>query len=207
MSKCEQVAMIIQGLQQQDDPSLGKCGTAEKRERGREYKKRYVIRAGGRACDDVVALEGQDPELDWAQVVEICNDALCFEGGYVHVRGEYGEGGKFSRLSAKFHVAICQEDHKVGKLSSKKNKNDDWCCGEMFGASTGKKQVRGSDGTSYAQVLNIDGSFLRKQEWDETVGDNRWVVFASNNDENVRSLCLLGKCSNSCPVLLYADFM
>jgi len=199
MSKCEQVAMMLQGLQKQDDPSLGCNGTAEKREYHREYKKRLRIAAGGSACDDGDALEGQDPELEWAQVVKICNDTLCFEGGYVHVRGKYGEGGKFgkfSRLSAKLHVAICQEDHKVGKRSHKKNKNDDWCRGEMFGASTGHKIVRGSDGTSYAQVLKMDGDFLHKSEWDEAVGDNRWAVFASNNHHNVRSACLLVRCSN-----------
>jgi hypothetical protein len=196
MSKCERVAMMVQGLQRQDDPSLGSNGTAEKRDYHREYKKGYVSTAVGRACDDGVALEGQDPELEWPQVVKICNNALCFEGGYVHVRGKYGEGGKFSRLSAKFHIALCQEDHKVGKRSVNKNKNDDWCCGEMFGSSTGQKIVRGSDGTSYANLLKMDDSYLHKPEWDEAVGDNRWVVFASNNDENVRSVCLLLRCSN-----------
>ncbi len=198
---------MVQALQRQDDPSLQSNGTDEKREYHRQYNKGYHSPAIGLACGDGVALKEQDPDLEWPEVVSICNNALSFEDGYVIVRGRYGEGGKVSRQSAKLHVAICQEGHKVGKTSGKKNKNDDFCCGEMWGTSTGKKNVRGSDGTSYAQVLKMDGSYLGKPDWEEAVGDNRWTVFESDNDKNVRSVYLLLRCSNWSPVFLYADFI
>ena len=109
----------------------------------------------------------------------------------------YDEEGKASRLSAKLHVAICQEDHKVGKRSHQKNKDDNFACGEMFGASTGRRLVRGSDGIAYATVLKLDGSYLSERRvWDEAAGENRWAVYASNNVKNVKLVCHFLRFSN-----------
>ena len=53
------------------------------------------------------------------------------------------------------------------------------------------------DGTKYAQVLKSDGSYLSERRvWDESVGENRFAVYASNNDKNVRSLCHFPCCTD-----------
>jgi len=90
------------------------------------------------------------------------------------------------RLSAMFHVALCQAGDKMGQRSVLRRKDEEYCYGEMFGGSTGKVLARG-DGGKKAVVVRYDGTFLHSREvWDEAVDGNRVVLYISSNANNCR---------------------
>ena len=139
-------------LRQDDDPTMKICGTEEKREKVRQYTQgRKEARA--RATNEDMEGVRRDPDLNSQELVDLCNNALSFEGRQALTRGIDGFQATVVRLSAMFRVAVCQKDHKVGKRSRHKKAGGTCCWGEMFGASIGDKIVRKVDGTKYAQVL------------------------------------------------------
>jgi hypothetical protein len=182
---------MLRCLQRDDDPTvpLQSSGIEEKRANRHKYdqsrRTEHVLDANEGMEEDMEGVP-RDPDLTLQEVANIYNNSLSFQGTQAQIRDIDNMLVKKDRLATMFHVALCQEDHKIGKRSSLKRTTDQYCWGEMFGASTGKILMR-VDGTNYAQVLQCDGSFIRDRDvWDATVDGNRKVIYVGNNSDNCR---------------------
>ena len=172
-------------LQQVDDPAKRSSGTEEKRAYISTYSKSRLCPAPNE-CTEATDGVNRDPDLTSVEVAKLCNNALSFEGTLAQIRGIDNMLVVIDRLSAMFHVALCQAGDKMGGRSKLKWKDEEYCYGEMFGASTGKCHSLVAGGKK-AAVVWYDGTFMHRREvWDETVDGNRVALYISSNANNCR---------------------
>ena len=144
---------MLHTLQHDNDPTMMTSGTEEKREKIQRYQNGYK-EARVLAANEAIHHLGRDPDLNSEEIANICNNALSFQGTQALIRGRDGFEAKLDRLSAMFHVAICQEDNKVGKRSRLENAGDAYCWGEMFGPPLAIKS-RGLMGASMRRCCSV----------------------------------------------------
>jgi hypothetical protein len=191
MTKSEQVTRMLRGLQRDNDPTVALQSSAIEEKRANRHKydqsrRAEHVLAANEGMKEAMKDVPTDPDLTLQEVANICNNALSFQGTQVQIRDIDNMLVKIDHLTVMFHVALYQEDHKIGKHSSMKRTTDQYCWVEMFGASTGKILMR-TDGTNYAQVLQCDGSFIRDHDvWDATVDGNHKSIYVGNNSDNCR---------------------